>query len=198
MIWTLKNCKSFFYSNKEYLIRFWLPGWGDIALFRIVPWLAWSPRLVPNTPNTKLFSPQKSCSTIKLFFVLKYVLYKTVLSKYVGEKSWVTVLVSSQTALKGGRGFEIEVRMDNLRGGDGGEIQNKAHRVPSMQSRSSLFSVVFICLITPTQKFKLEKSTLIGLIFAWYVPLASQSPYPITVYAVANYRPHLSHFWENM
>ena len=138
------------------------------------------------------------------FLFLKYVLYQTVLSKYVGEKSWVTVLVSSQTALKGGRGFEIEVRMDNLRGGDGGEIQNKAHRVPSMQSRSSLFSVVFICLITPTQKFKLEKSTLntggavLGLIFAWYVPLASQSPYPIIVYAVANYRPHLSHFWENM
>ena len=35
---------------------------GDIALFRTVPWLAWSPRLDPNTPNTKLFSPKKSCS----------------------------------------------------------------------------------------------------------------------------------------
>ena len=29
-----------------------------------------------------------------------------------------------------------------------------------MQSRSSLFSVVFMCLILPTQKFKLEKNTL--------------------------------------
>ena len=29
-----------------------------------------------------------------------------------------------------------------------------------MHSRSSLFSVVFMCLISPTQKFKLEKSTL--------------------------------------
>ena len=38
----------------------------------------------------------------------------------------------------------------------------------------------------------------IGLIFAGDVPLASQSPYPITVYSVANYRPHLSHFWANM
>ena len=37
------------------------------------------------------------------------------------------------------------------------------------------------------------------LIFAGYVPLASQSPYPIIVYSVmANYRPHLSHFWANM
>ena len=36
------------------------------------------------------------------------------------------------------------------------------------------------------------------IFFAWYVPLASQSLYPIIVYSVANYRPHLSHFWANM
>ena len=40
------------------------------------------------------------------------------------------------------------------------EIQNKAHRVRSMHSRSSSFSVVFMCLISATQKFKLEKNTL--------------------------------------
>ena len=68
------------------------------------------------------------------------------------------MLVSSQTAVKGGHGFEIAVWMDNLRGRDWGEIQNNAHR--RMHSRSSLFSVVFMCLISPTQKFKLEKSTL--------------------------------------
>ena len=33
---------------------------------------------------------------------------------------------------------------------------------------------------------------------AKYVLLASQSPYPIIVYCVANYRPHLSHFWANV
>ena len=54
------------------------------------------------------------------------------------------MLVSSQTAVKGGHGFEIAVGMDNLRGGDWGEIQNKAHRVRSMHSRSSSFSVVFM------------------------------------------------------
>ena len=37
---------------------------------------------------------------------------------------------------------------------------------------------------------------LLGSIFAGYVPLASQSPYPIIVYFAANYRPHLSHFWQ--
>ena len=68
------------------------------------------------------------------------------------------MLVSSQTAVKDGHGFEIAVRIDNLRGGDRGEIQNRAHRVRSMHSRSSLFSVVFMRLISPTQKFKLEKS----------------------------------------
>ena len=76
------------------------------------------------------------------------------------KNSAVTVLVSSQTAVKGGHGFEIAVRMDNLRGGDWGEIQNKAHHVRSMLSRSSSFSVVFMCLISATQKFKLEKNTL--------------------------------------
>ena len=35
------------------------------------------------------------------------------------------MLVSSQTAVKGGHGFEIPLRMDNLRGGDWDEIQKK-------------------------------------------------------------------------
>ena len=56
--------------------------------------------------------------------------------------------------------FEIAVRMDNWRGRDWGEKQNNAHRVRSKHWKSSLFSVVFMCLISPTQKFKLEKITL--------------------------------------
>ena len=36
------------------------------------------------------------------------------------------------------------------------------------------------------------------LIFAEYVPLASQSPYPIIAYSVTNYRAHLTHLWVNM
>ena len=39
---------------------------------------------------------------------------------------------------------------------------------------------------------------VLGSIFAGYVLLASQGPYPIIVYSVANYRPHLSHFWANV
>ena len=39
---------------------------------------------------------------------------------------------------------------------------------------------------------------LLGSIFAGYVPLVSQNPYPMIVYSVANYRPHLSHFWANV
>ena len=34
-------------------------------------------------------------------------------------------------------------------------------------------------------------------IFPGYLPLAFQSPYPIIVYSVANYRTHLSLFWAN-
>ena len=39
---------------------------------------------------------------------------------------------------------------------------------------------------------------VLGSSFAEYVPLASQSPYSIIVYSVANYRPHFSHFSENV
>ena len=39
---------------------------------------------------------------------------------------------------------------------------------------------------------------VLELIFAGYVPLAPRSPYPITVHSVANYRPHLSHFWASV
>ena len=35
----------------------------------------------------------------------------------------------------------------------------------------------------------------LGQFFAGYVLLASQKPYPITVYSVAIYRCHLIHFW---
>ena len=37
--------------------------------------------------------------------------------------------------------------------------------------------------------------SLLGSVFAGYVPLASQSPYSITVYSVANYRPLLVTFY---
>ena len=39
---------------------------------------------------------------------------------------------------------------------------------------------------------------VLELIFAGYVPLASQSPYPVVVYSVATYRPHLSDFWATV
>ena len=39
---------------------------------------------------------------------------------------------------------------------------------------------------------------VLGSGFAGYVPLAFQNPHSIIVYSVANYRPHLSHFWANV
>ena len=39
---------------------------------------------------------------------------------------------------------------------------------------------------------------VLGLIFAGYVPLSFQSPYPIIVYFFSNYTPQLSHFLENV
>ena len=42
------------------------------------------------------------------------------------------------------------------------------------------------------------EGVVLGLIFVGYLPLASQSPFPIIVYSVANFRAHLSHFWANV
>ena len=55
------------------------------------------------------------------------------------------MLVSPQTAVKGGHGFEIAVGMDNLRGGDWGEIQNKAHRVRICTQDQARFRL-FLCV----------------------------------------------------
>ena len=49
------------------------------------------------------------------------------------KKIGVTVLVSSQTVVKDGHGLEIAVRMDKLRGGDWGEIQNSAFSKHALQ-----------------------------------------------------------------
>ena len=38
----------------------------------------------------------------------------------------------------------------------------------------------------------------LGLMFAGYVPLSFQSPYPIVVYFFSNYTLHLSHSLENV
>ena len=34
--------------------------------------------------------------------------------------------------------------------------------------------------------------------FCWVCATCLSEPFPIIVYSVANYRPHLSHFWTNM
>ena len=47
-------------------------------------------------------------------------------------------------------------------------------------------------------KNRLPPGGVRGLILVGYVPLASQSPYPIIVYFVANYMAQLSHFCANM
>ena len=59
---------------------------------------------------------------------------------------------------------------------------------------------MFSTFFTAVKSLSASREGLGGtwVIFAGYVPLGSQSPYPIIVYSVTNYRPHLSHFWANM
>ena len=53
---------------------------------------------------------------------------------------------------------------------------------------------ICICRLSPFMLSSVAVSRpgggALGFIFAGYLPLASQSPYPIKVYSVANYRPH--------
>ena len=96
-----QNIKLFFIqissiaSFNSFLIA-WLWAYCTFSDSSVVS-LKSSPR-----PKYETIFPTKSCSTIKLFFFFKYVHYQTVLRKYLRKKSGVTVLVSSQTAAKGG------------------------------------------------------------------------------------------------
>ena len=64
-----------------------------------------------------------------------------------------------------------------------------------------------ICICTPYERAVLQRCNLITrggggggtwVNFWWVCALTSQNPYPIIVYSVASYRPHLSHFWANV
>ena len=58
-------------SFNSFLIA-WLRGYCTFSDSSVV---SLNPRLDPNTPNTELFPPKKSCSITKFFFFFKYVLY---------------------------------------------------------------------------------------------------------------------------
>ena len=65
-------------------------------------------------------------------------------------------------------------------------------------SKGFLLSLVLKVGVFELRNGLLGGGGVLGLIVAGYVPLASQSPFPIIVYSVANIRSHLSHFWANM
>ena len=65
--------------------------------------------------------------------------------------------VSSQTAVKGERDIEMAVGWIICAAGTGARYKNNGHCVRSMHSRSSLFSVVFMYLISPKQKLNLKR-----------------------------------------
>ena len=64
----------------------------------------------PKYTQNGTISPKKSCSTIKLFFFFKYVLYLTALSKYLKKKSGVTMLVSEKRSIY----FAIELSLREI------------------------------------------------------------------------------------
>ena len=144
-----------------------MPGCGDIALFRTGPWLV-EVLALTQIHQVLYYFPQKIMFYYQTFFLLQ-ICSLLDYSWQIPEKkiSGVTELVPSQTAVKGGNGIEIAVRIDNLRGWDWCEMQNSAHRVSSKLSRSSLCSVVFMCLISVTlsARYDILISYIQGLFF---------------------------------
>ena len=74
---------------------------------------------------------------------------------------------------------------------------------PPVWNATSGVARVILCLFANTYTLGFPEPRggggggVLGSGFAGYVPLASQNPHPIIVYSMANYRPHLSHFWAN-
>ena len=77
-------------SFKLFLIA-WLRDYCTFSESSLVSLKSWP---LPKYIQYRTISKKKFVnSTIKLFFFLKYVVYETVLSKYLNKKSGVTVLV---------------------------------------------------------------------------------------------------------
>ena len=97
----LEDTKFYLESKASFI------GISSIASFKpfLIAWLRhyfsfWDSSVVnlkssrwPKYTQLGTIFQKKSCSTIKLFFLFKYVLYCTVLSKYLKKKPGVTVLV---------------------------------------------------------------------------------------------------------
>ena len=84
------------------------------------------------------------------------------------------------------------VQPDNYRN----VVVNQHMEFMSSSRSHNLFGTCSPAVVTLTRSpGKVGEGVLLGLIFAGYVPLASQGPYPIIVYSVVNYRPLLNRFW---
>ena len=79
-------------------------------------------------------------------------------------------------------------------------IRVRRTKVGLQKLSSSLFETSFSRHLVPVvQKVdSVPGGGVLGLMFVGYLPMASQSPYPIIVYFLANYRAHLLHFLQNV
>ena len=86
---------------------------------------------------------------------------------------------------------------------DTAHCKMEAAKSPQERLKWSIKSlIVMIAIIIAVIAYSEEGITASGVTcvtFCWgYVPLVSRNPYHNIVYSVAKYRPHLSHFWENV
>ena len=83
---------------------------------------------------------------------------------------------------------------------DTAHCKMEAAKSPQERLKWSIKSlIVMIAIIIAYSEEGITARGVTCVIFCWgYVPLASRNPYHNIVYSVAKYRPHLSHFWENV
>ena len=78
-------------------------------------------------------------------------------------------------------------------------IRVRRTKVGLKKLSSSLFETSFSRHLVPVvQKVDSVPGRGGAWVNVWYLPMASQSPYPIIIYFLANYRAHLRHFLQNV
>ena len=134
-------------SFNSFLIA-WLRGYCTFSDSSVV---SLNPHLDPNTPNTKHF-PQKIMFYYQTFFLFQ-ICSLLDCSQQLPEKKnrGSPCLFPHKLPSRVGMVLRSQSGWRICAAGFG--TRNKANLDRSTHSRSSLFSVVFMCLISPTQKF---------------------------------------------
>ena len=148
-------------SFNSFLIA-WL---RDIVLFRTVPWLAWSPRLDPNSRHQRrnYFPNKKIMFYYQTFFLLQMIFMffiRQFLANTREKKSGSPFLFPHKLLWKMDMVLRWQSAWIICAAETGARYKIVLIAFEVCTRDQACFRLFFMCLISPTQKFKLEKSTI--------------------------------------